>query len=224
MKRIFLLLPLCLLLLVMFCSCAQIHDEEKLIKKYEQTHSRQSIYNLFDYYIDQNNYQQVVRYGNELFAEVDSLRGIKIWREGYEYDPDYALDSYLQDYCFACSHVYKDQEYVDALLAVLDLYTDFGYAAVGYSESIDEYYSLSKNVDVCLVLYDKLIESSDHIYIKKLYQERKVSFLKNNTDYQDDIISEEIILRQYEEEVSNDILKAKESGMSVEEYLEKVRE
>ena len=108
-------------------------------------------------------------------------------------------------------------------LNVFNLYTDFGYATVGYSESIDAYYALNKNVDVCLNLYDELIESSGHVYIKKLYQEKKVLFLKNNTNDQDDIISAEKILRQYEEAVSNDMQEAKMNGMSVGEYLEKVK-
>lgn len=218
---IFLTLLTCVFLVV-FDSF--LNKESNLIENFQKDNNSQTLFELTEYYKKEEDYLRFVEYSELLlFDALYSFDEIDLKNTGYENDILGMYDSYMQEYLVACSYAYTGDEYIEKIIKGYKKCNNYGYAISGVVDSIQEYYTLKSDVDVCIKAYNKLIESASHIVTQRLLVSNKYDFVSVNCDNEELIKETEILLKEYVDKVSTHMKEEKKNGVSVEEYNNSIK-
>ena len=217
-KKIIILSVLLLSTFLIVCICF-INREANLINTFEKTNTTQTLFEVVSFYQKKENYSEIVKYSELLlFDDSYNFNEIDLRKTDYEDDVAGMYDYCMQQYFLACSHVYEGDEYIEKIISGYTKYNNYGYAISGVVDSIQEYYTINLDSDVCINAYDRLFEVASHVVTKKMLISNKYDFVSTNCENEQLIKQTEADLKEYNSKVSNHMKESKQKGVGIEEY------
>ena len=218
---IFLTIVICMLLVVFY---SILNKESILIENFQNDNSSQTLFELTEYYKNNEDYLRFVEYSELLLFDASySFVEIDLKNTGYEYDILGMYDSYMQEYLIGCSYAYVGDEYIEKIVKGYKNFNNYGYAITGVVDSIQEYYSIHSDVLVCIKAYDELLESASHIVTKNSLVSHKYDFVLANCDNEELIKETAALSKVYEDRKFKHMENAKKKGVGVEEYNNSIK-
>lgn len=198
--------------------------ESFFVKNFNKNNNAQALFELTEYYKKEENYFKFVEYGEKLlFDKTYSFNEIDLKNTEFESNNSRKYDSYMQEYLLSCVYVYSGDEYIEKLVKSYKNFNNYGYAITGVEDSIQEYYSVHSDVEVCIKAYNRLVDSASHIVTKYLLISSKYDFVLNNCDNEKLKKETEEQLKKYEERKLKHMETAKKNGIDVVEYNNSVK-